>query len=116
MFIAYVVLAILLSAMLVMSGRAKLTNDERIVSGLTAAGVPRSWIPRLAYLEIAGAVGLIVGIFIAPIGIAAAIGVVLYFVGAVITHLRIGDFKGLAAPTPLLVAAVVTLVLRITSL
>ncbi|WP_329102294.1 DoxX family protein [Micromonospora sp. NBC_01699] len=116
MSIAYVVLAILLSAMLLMSARGKLTKDERVVQGLTAAGVPLNWYPPLAIIEIIGAVGLIVGIFLAPLGVAAAIGVVLYFVGAIIAHVRTGDTKGAAAPGTILLVAIATLLTRILSL
>ncbi|MEV4628469.1 DoxX family protein [Micromonospora sp. NPDC049523] len=116
MSIAYVVLAILLSAALLMSARGKLTKDETVVKGLTAAGVPLTWYPPLAIIEIIGAAGLIVGIFFAPLGVAAAIGVVLYFVGAIIAHVRNGDAKGAGAPATILLVAVATLVTRILSL
>ncbi|MFK3982219.1 DoxX family protein [Micromonospora sp. NPDC050397] len=116
MTVAYVVLAILLSAMLVLSARGKLTKDEKVVQSLSAANVPLSWYPPLAVVEIVGAAGLIVGIFVGPLGVAAAIGVSLYFLGAVIAHLRAGDTKGVAAPAPILLFAVITLVLRILSL
>ncbi|MGI5215810.1 DoxX family protein [Plantactinospora sp. CA-290183] len=113
MFIGYLVVAVLLGAVLVMSARAKLVRDERVVASLQRAGVPLRMFPPLAALEIAGAVGLVAGIWLAPLGIAAATGVVLYFVGAVLAHLRAGDPKGLAAPLPPLAFAVAALVLRI---
>jgi len=113
MFVGYIVVAALLAAILLLSGRGKLTRDERITTSLRQAGVPLSWFPPLAACEIAGAVGLLVGIWLAPIGVAAAIGIVLYFVGAVIAHLRAGDTKGLGGPLPPLGFAVAALVLRI---
>jgi hypothetical protein len=116
MFVAYIVVAVLLAAVLAMSGRGKLVKDERIVKGLTGAGVPLSWFPLLAAAELAGALGLLVGIFFAPLGIAAAIGIIAYFVGAVITHVRVSDFKGLPTPAVILVVSVVTLIFRLASL
>jgi hypothetical protein len=86
-----------------------LVGDERVVTGLTGVGVPRGWFPWLAGCEFAGAVGLLAGLVYRPLGIAAAIGVVLYFIGAVITHLRAGDVKGLTLPAGLLVVAVAAL-------
>ena len=109
MFIAYAVVAVVLTLALAMSGRAKLVGDERIVSGLTSVGVPRGWFSWLAACEIAGALGLLAGLVYRPLGIAAAIGVVLYFIGAVITHVRAHDSKGLTAPAGLLVLAIVVL-------
>ncbi len=113
MFTGYIVVAALLAAVLLLSGRGKLTRDEKVTAGLQRANVPLNWFPPLAALEIAGAVGLVAGIWLAPLGVAAAIGVVLYFVGAVVAHLRAGDAKGLNAPLPLLLFAVAALVLRL---
>jgi hypothetical protein len=113
MFIAYTVVAVVLALVLAMSARGKLVRDERIVTTLTGVGVPLGWFWWLASCEIAGAVGLLVGIFFAPLGIAAAIGLILYFVGAVGTHLRARDVKGVTTPAVLLIAAIAALVLRL---
>ena len=48
-----------------------------------------------------------------PVGIAAATGLVAYFVGALAGHLRVRDIKNLAMPLPPLVLAVAALVLRL---
>ncbi|RKR87089.1 DoxX-like protein [Micromonospora pisi] len=116
MSVAYVALAILLSVMLLGSAQGKLTKNEKVVQGLSAANVPLNWYPPLATIEIIGAAGLLIGIFIGPLGVAAAAGVTLYFVGAVIAHLRAGDTSGVAAPATILLIAVATLVVRILSL
>ena len=50
----------------------------------------------------------------AAIGIAAAVGVILFFVGAVITHLRARDYS-LAPATVFLLLAVTTLFLGLAS-
>jgi hypothetical protein len=112
MFIAYAVIGILLAAVLVASAVAKLTQNKGIVESLTGVGVPLRMFPFLAACEIAGALGLLIGLWYAPLGIAAAIGLVLYFIGAVGTHLRKRDFKGLPTAAVILVAAAVTLALR----
>lgn len=92
MSIGYVVVAVLLSAVLAMSARGKLTKDERSVDVIhNKAKVPLSWFPLLAGLELLGAAGLLIGIAVVPIGIAAGVGLVLYFVGAVGAHLRAKD-------------------------
>ncbi|MFI6757725.1 DoxX family protein [Micromonospora sp. NPDC050417] len=116
MSVAYIVLAILLSVMLLGSAQGKLTKNEKVVQGLSAANVPQSWYPPLAVIEIIGAAGLIIGIFFSPLGVAAAVGVTLYFVGAVIAHLRAGDTKGASAPAMILLIAVAALVVRVLSL
>jgi uncharacterized membrane protein YphA (DoxX/SURF4 family) len=116
MFIAYVVVAVVLSLVLLVTARGKLVKDEKITKGMAQAGVPEAWLPRLATLEIAGALGLLVGIFFRPLGIAAAIGVVLYFIGAVITHIRAKDAKGALAPAVLTLLAASPLVLGLATL
>jgi uncharacterized membrane protein YphA (DoxX/SURF4 family) len=114
--VAYIVVAALLSVLLVFSASGKLTKNEKQIESLSKAGVPLKMLPPLAALEIAGAIGLVIGIFYAPLGIAAAIGVVLYFVGAIIAHIRSNDVKGISGPAPVLVFAAATLVLRVVSL
>jgi hypothetical protein len=59
-----------------------------VVQPLADYGVPRSWWPWLGTAKAAGAVGLLVGLFVPVIGIMAGIGLVLYFAGAVITVVR----------------------------
>jgi hypothetical protein len=115
MFIAYIIVSVVLALMLAASAWAKLTRDERVVTGLTGIGVPLKWFPFLAACEVAGAVGLLVGIAYAPLGIAAAVGVILYFVGAMITHLRARD-KAIIPPLVLLALAVAALLLRVAAM
>ncbi|MEV0738987.1 DoxX family protein [Streptomyces sp. NPDC050549] len=116
MFIAYVVLAVVLSLLLVSSARSDITRDPKITEQLKAVGVPDSWFLPLGLVKIAGALGLLAGIVYRPLGIAAAIGVVLYFLGAVITHLRAGDMKGVGTPTVIMLVAVAPLVLGFATL
>ena len=114
MFIVAAITAVALAAMLVMSASLKLRQHEtsvRIINGVV--GVPLRVFPVLAGLEIAGAIGVVAGLWLAPLGIAAAAGVVLYFVGAIAAHVRVGDVKGVASPLVMLALAVVVLVLRI---
>ncbi len=109
---AYVVVSIFLAFAALMSAIGKLTKNPKVVTMMTSLGVPSSWLPRLAGAEIAGTIGLLVGLKTKPIGIAAAIGLVAYFVGAVITHLKAKD-KNIGPPAFLTLVAVVAVVLRI---
>ncbi len=117
MFIAYIIVAIVMAFMAVGSGVAKLQHNPRIVTGINGViGVPMPWFPVLAACEIAGALGILIGIFWPPLGLAAAVGLVVYFVGAIVAHLRVRDFTGVRNPVLPLVLALATLVLRILSL
>ena len=115
MSVVYVVLSILLSVALVGSGMAKLAKAPQIIDNLTKLGVPMSWLPPLAACEFAGAAGLLIGLKVHGLAVAAAIGVIGYFVGAVATHVRAND-KELAPPAVLGLLAVAVLVLRLATL
>jgi hypothetical protein len=115
MTVSVVIFSALLAAGLVGSAMGKLTKADQVVENLTRAGVPKRWFPALAIIEIAGALGLMIGIAIAPIGIAAAIGVILYFAGALIAHLRQGD-KTLGPAAFFLGLAAITLALQIATI
>lgn len=83
-----------------------------VLANSAEVGVPGSWLPVLGALKAAGAIGLVVGLLGVPVlGLLAGIGLVLFFVGAVIAHLRARvlhniavaiAFLGLAAATVLL--------------
>ena len=53
--------------------------------------VSRGWMVPLGTLLACGAVGLLAGFAVPALGAAAAIGLVLYFICAVIAHLRVRD-------------------------
>jgi hypothetical protein len=76
--------------------------------------VPRSWLPALGTVKLAGAVGLVVGLVGLPaIGIAAATGLVLFFIGAVIAHLRARVLYNIAFPGGYLAFSVASLALML---
>jgi len=104
----------LFAIMVTFSGLGKIRGDPRIVKVIhETVGVPLRYFPLLAACEFAGALGLVLGIWWPPLGVAAGIGLVLYFVGAVVSHLRVGDFKGLGPATFMLVVAAGALALRV---
>ncbi|WP_030840988.1 DoxX family protein [Streptomyces sp. NRRL F-4474] len=111
MFIAYAVVGCLLALVLTASAAFTLQRNDQIVASMQKVRVPDSWLPRLATLKAAGAIGLVAGLWIAPLGVAAAIGVTLYFVGAVASHLRVKDYE-LAPAAVLAAVAAAALVLR----
>src|SRR5713101_3977743 len=105
-FIACVLVSSAVAAMVTLSGIMKLARSPQMVELIGGLGVPLSWFPWLATAEFAGAVGLVVGFFVAPIGIAAGVGLVLYAAGAITTHVRAGDLAGVKGAVLLLVLSV----------
>ena len=92
---AYLVVAILAIAANAFSGIAALAHFRPILPAMARAGVPESWLAfPIGTLKTAGAAGLLLGLAGVPlIGTAAAVGLVLFFVCAVYTHIRAGDYS-----------------------
>src|SRR5712691_9714143 len=115
MFIAYVVVTVLAAAAYIFSATLDFIRYKQVLINMAKAGVPESWVTMLGALKAAGALGLLIGIRVPLIGTVAAIGLILFFVGAIITHLRARDYSfGLAVVFLLL--AVAALALRLASL
>ena len=114
MSLAYIILSFIKAVQIVFSSVGKLRRTPRVVKTIVeGAKVPVQWLPWLVACEIAGAVGILIGIAWAPLRIAAALGLVLYFVGAIIAHVRVGDFKGIRTPVVPLLFSVAVLITRI---
>lgn len=116
MFIAYIVVSSLLALACLASGAIKVTRQPAMVEQLGGLGVAAKHVPVLGSLLILGAVGLVVGNWIGVIGVAAAGALALYFLGAIITHLRAGDTKGAVPTIALTLVSVAAMVLRVLSL
>ena len=112
MLVATVVVSLLLAAVVLGSGASKLAGAsvQRTAMESVRFPVERMWV--LGALEVLGGIGLVVGLWWAPIGVAAGIGVALYFLGAVIAHLRVGD-RAFAPALLFMLLAVAAVVLRL---
>jgi hypothetical protein len=121
MLTAYVVVGALLTAYLTFSFTADYARYHRVLTAMANADVPQSWLPTLATIKATGALGLLVGIVVpltgltagiqtaaTIIGAAAAVGVILFFVGAVITHLRAHEPLTAFAPASVFLLLAVT--------
>jgi hypothetical protein len=114
---AYLIVTLLFAAIVAFSGLGKIRRDPQIVHVICeVVGVPLKYLSLLAAAELAGALGLVLGIWWPSLGVAASIGLVLYFVGAIVSHLRVGDVKGVGPAAFLLAVAVGALALRILTL
>ena len=115
MFIGYVAAAVVAAAMNVWAASLDFRRAEMAVANAARIEVPPSWLLPLGALKFAGAVGLIAGIAVPLIGVAAAVGLVLFFACAIFAHLRVGWYSTLAFPIAFLLVAVAALVLRLVS-
>ena len=114
MFAAYIILTVVAAAGNIYAATNDFIRPKWLLGNMHKLGVPESSLPTLGVLKAAGALGLLIGIALPLIGIAAAAGLTLFFTGAVITHLRARDLSlGNGVPVMFLAVVVAALVLGI---
>ncbi|MFE9566371.1 DoxX family protein [Streptomyces sp. NPDC006487] len=101
--IAATIVAVLAAAMSGFSGYSLLRRAPWVVEAMEQYEVPRAWWTPLGAAKAAGALGLLVGLFVPAVGVAAGVGLVLYYTGAVITVLRARAYTH--APFPVIYMA-----------
>lgn len=111
MFTAYVVVVLATAAANLAAAVADFLRAGWILGNMTKYGVPHSWLYPLGAAKAAGALGLLAGLVVPALGIAAAAGLVLYFVGAVVTVARARWYSHLPFPTIFLLLAAGSLAL-----
>ncbi|MFJ3527879.1 MULTISPECIES: DoxX family protein [unclassified Streptomyces] len=112
LFVLYTVVTVVTAAVNTMSAVLDFRRYEPILVNMEKAGVPASSLFKLGMLKAAGAAGLLVGFAVPLIGTAAAVGLALFFVGAIAVHLRARD-HGYWLPGIFLLLAVGSLVLGV---
>ena len=115
MFSAYVVVTLLAIAANTLAATLDFVRYKQVLNNSARLSVPESWLSMLGILKAAGALGLLLGLIGVPlVGTAAAIGLVLFFVGAIIAHLRARDYS-IGPAAAYLLLAVAALVLDLAS-
>ncbi|NGN65515.1 DoxX family protein [Streptomyces sp. A7024] len=113
MFVATVVITAVLAASLAASVALKLSHKPDVVEGYARVHVPEERLNALAGVLACAVAGLIAGLFWAPIGIAAATGVTVYFLLACGAHVRFRDTAHLGPPVVNLLLGAAALTLRL---
>lgn len=112
--IAMIITTSFLTLAALVSAAGKLRKMPAVVEVMSHVGVKENQLPLLALIEIAGGVGLLIGFATSLLGRLAAGGLVLYFLGAVIAHLRVKhNVKNYAPAASLFAFSVPTLVSQI---
>lgn len=110
----YVTITLIVAIVVVFSSIMKLRRTPRTVRTIhEVVGVPLEYFPLLALCEVAGALGLVLGIFRPLLGIVSGIALVLFFVGAILSHLRVRDFGGAVPAFLMFVAVSIALAMRL---
>jgi uncharacterized membrane protein YphA (DoxX/SURF4 family) len=115
MSVATVVVTICLAAMFLFAGSIKLFGVQQSLAIRDHLGIsPTQW-RGIGLLELAGVAGALAGLAWRPIGLAAAIGLTLLAIGAVVSHVRASDSVAETAPAVIGIGlAVATAVLQST--
>jgi hypothetical protein len=113
MFVATLVFTILLAVAFGFAGGSKLAGAQQMRDSATHLGFSFPAYQRIGALEVLGAAGLLIGLWFAPLGIAAAAGLALLTIGAVYFHIKAKDpAKVYASAVVFAVFSLVALILR----
>lgn len=112
--VAVIVLSVLLALVFLVAGSAKLAGHGLMLASADHLGIPRTAYRLIGVADVAGALGLAIGLWTPVLGMAAAAGLVLLTICAVAVHIRAGDTaKDYSPPAVLGVLAGVTLALHL---
>jgi hypothetical protein len=111
MFTAYIVATVVAAVMVGYSAYAVFTGAAWVVDNLRKYGVPESCMLLLGLLKSAGALGLLIGLVVPVVGSAAALGLVVYFLGAIVTVVRAHYWSHVAFPLAFLLPPAASLAL-----
>lgn len=110
-----VVLASLLTLPIAALGTIKVLALPMARSNAAHVGMSTDAFRLIGVLEILGALGVALGLFVPVLGAAASVGLVLLMVGGVMAHVRVGDALAAAVPAAVFgIAAAAYLTLMIT--
>jgi uncharacterized membrane protein YphA (DoxX/SURF4 family) len=112
---AIIVLSVLLGLAFLGSGATKLTGAKQSLQIRDALALKARLWTLVGGLEVAGGIGVLVGLTYPPLAIGAAAGLGLLMIGAVGAHLRAKDVGHSAPAVLLLVAAVALITVRFKS-
>lgn len=110
-----IVLTIALVGCFTMLGLAKVVGAAGMPARAAAVGFTSDAYKRIGALELLAVLGLLLGLVLPWIGLAAAVGLLLLMTGACITHLRKGDGPREIAPAVVMMAGLVGYLVLVTA-
>ncbi|HZD74282.1 MAG TPA: DoxX family protein [Actinomycetota bacterium] len=116
MFTAYVVVTALAVVANTYAATVDFARSQWILDNMTKYGVPHSRLFLLGALKALGVLGLLVGIGVPGIAVAASAGLALFFICAIVTVVSARWFTHVQYPASFLLLAVASLALRLASL
>ena len=87
----FITISLLLAAACLLPAVGKLTGNPKMRQSAAHFGIPWSRYRLIGVAELAAAAGVVIGLWWHPLGVAAAAGMALLLLGALITHRRAKD-------------------------
>ena len=103
----FVTVSLLLVAACLLPAAAKLLSHPKMRQSAAHFGIPWPRYRLIGVAELAAAAGILIGLWWHPLGLAAATGMALLLLGAVVTHRKAAD--GVKEMAPALLALLLTL-------
>ena len=116
MFVATVVLTLVLAAVFLGAGIPKILGTKPSLRMRDQLQINPQLYRVIGFLEIAAVAGLLVGLFVPVLGVAAAGGLALLMIGGIVTHIRAGEAKGSLPAAVLFAATAAAATMRIFSM
>jgi hypothetical protein len=108
---ANLIVIVLAAAANIYAGMCDFTRPNWLLANINRLEIEERWLPTLGGLKLLGGLGLLAGIAVPQIGVAAAAGLLLYFIAAMVTVLRARWYANLPFPLTWLALAVGSFVL-----
>ena len=103
----FVIISLLLAVACLLPAAGKLTGQPKMRQSAAHFGIPWSRYRLIGVAELAAAAGIVIGLWWHPLGVAAAAGMAVLLIGALVTHRKAAD--GAKETVPALVALLLTL-------
>jgi uncharacterized membrane protein YphA (DoxX/SURF4 family) len=100
----FVTFSLLLAAVCLLPAAGKLTGHPKMRQSAAHFGIPWPRYQLIGVAELAATAGVLLGLWWHPLGVAAAAGMALLLLGAVITHRQATDSRKEMAPALLALA------------
>jgi hypothetical protein len=112
--ILYFIITVIAVAANAFTAAATFARARFVVDNLGDVHLPHSSVPVFASLQAAGALGLLLGLVGMPVlGATAAAALVLFFLGAIMVHLRARAYRSLPSPVVFFLLAVATFLVAV---
>ena len=116
MFVATVVLTLVLAAVFLGAGIPKILGTKTSLRMRDQLQINPQLYRVVGFLEIAAVAGLLIGLFVPVLSVAAAVGLALLMIGGIVAHIRAGEAKGSLPAAVIFAATVAAAMVRILSM